>query len=192
MARINLLPWREQLREERKKEFLTILALVVLFAGALVFLGDRYVNGRIDHQNERNAFLKKEITLLEARIREIEELQARRAQLLDRMKIIQDLQGKRPVIVRVFDELARTLPDGVYFTNIGMKGAVLSVKGGAESNSRVSNLMRQMDGSEWLTAPNLTAVKAVTSGALDQANVFELSVKQTAPRAGAAEGEQQQ
>ena len=192
MARINLMPWREQLREERKKEFLTILALVVLFAGALVFLGDRYVNGRIDHQNERNAFLKKEITLLEARIREIEELQARRAQLLDRMKIIQDLQGKRPVIVRVFDELARTLPDGVYFTNIGMKGAVLSVKGGAESNSRVSNLMRQMDGSEWLTAPNLTAVKAVTSGALDQANVFELSVKQTAPRAGAAEGEQQQ
>ena len=192
MARINLLPWREQLREERKKEFLTILALVVLFAGALVFLGDRYVNGRIDHQNERNAFLKKEISLLEARIREIEELQARRAQLLDRMKIIQDLQGKRPVIVRVFDELARTLPDGVYFTNIGMKGAVLSVKGGAESNSRVSNLMRQMDGSEWLTAPNLTAVKAVTSGALDQANVFELSVKQTAPRAGAAEGEQQQ
>ena len=192
MARINLLPWREQLREERKKEFLTILALVVLFAGALVFLGDRYINGRIDHQNERNAFLKKEITLLEARIREIEELQARRAQLLDRMKIIQDLQGKRPVIVRVFDELARTLPDGVYFTNIGMKGAVLSVKGGAESNSRVSNLMRQMDGSEWLTAPNLTAVKAVTSGALDQANVFELSVKQTAPHAGAAEGEQQQ
>ena len=191
MARINLLPWREQLREERKKEFLTILALVVLFAGALVFLGDRYVNGRIDHQNERNAFLKKEITLLDARIKEIEELQARRAQLLDRMKIIEDLQGKRPIIVRVFDELARTLPDGVYFSELAMKGAELSVKGGAESNSRVSNLMRQMDGSEWLTAPNLTAVKAVTSGALDQANVFELTVKQTAPRAGAAEGEQQ-
>ncbi|MAD00765.1 MULTISPECIES: PilN domain-containing protein [Pseudomonadaceae] len=191
MARINLLPWREQLREERKKEFLTILALVVLFAGALVFLGDRYINGRIDHQNERNAFLKKEITLLDARIKEIEELQARRAQLLDRMKIIEDLQGKRPIIVRVFDELARTLPDGVYFSELAMKGAELSVKGGAESNSRVSNLMRQMDGSEWLTAPNLTAVKAVTSGALDQANVFELTVKQTAPRAGAAEGEQQ-
>ena len=107
------------------------------------------------------------------------------------MKIIEDLQGKRPIIVRVFDELARTLPDGVYFSELAMKGAELSVKGGAESNSRVSNLMRQMDGSEWLTAPNLTAVKAVTSGALDQANVFELTVKQTAPRAGAAEGEQQ-
>ncbi|MEL0168401.1 MAG: PilN domain-containing protein [Pseudomonadaceae bacterium] len=192
MARINLLPWREQLREERKKEFLTILALVVLFAGALVFLGDRYVNGQIENQNARNAFIKSEIAQLERRIKEIEQLQARRAQLLDRMKIIQDLQGKRPIIVRVFDELARTLPDGVYFTDIGLKGSAISIKGGAESNSRVSNLMRQLDASDWLTAPNLTAVKAVTSGALDQANVFQLTVKQTEPRAGAAEGEQQQ
>ena len=192
MARINLLPWREQLREERKKEFLTILALVVLFAGALVFLADRYVNGQIENQNARNAFIKSEIAQLERRIKEIEQLQARRAQLLDRMKIIQDLQGKLPIIVRVFDELARTLPDGVYFTDVGMKGSAISIKGGAESNSRVSNLMRQLDASDWLTAPNLTAVKAVTSGALDQANVFELTVKQTEPRAGAAEGEQQQ
>ena len=192
MARINLLPWREQLREERKKEFLTILALVVLFAGALVFLADRYVNGQIENQNARNAFIKSEIAQLERRIKEIEQLQARRAQLLDRMKIIQDLQGKRPIIVRVFDELARTLPDGVHFTDVGMKGSAISIKGGAESNSRVSNLMRQLDASDWLTAPNLTAVKAVTSGALDQANVFELTVKQTEPIAGAAEGEQQQ
>ncbi|MEH6491558.1 PilN domain-containing protein [Halopseudomonas sp.] len=191
MARINLLPWREQLREERKKEFLTILALVVVFAGALVFLGDRHLNGKIDHQNARNAFLQKEITLLEARIREIEQLQARRTQLLDRMKIIQDLQGNRPIIVRVFDELTRTLPDGVYFTSVSMKNGSLSIAGGAESNSRVSKLMRQMDASNWLMAPNLTAVKAVTSGALDQANVFELTVKQTDPRAKAAEGEPQ-
>ena len=191
MARINLLPWREQLREERKKEFLTILALVVVFAGALVFLGDRHLNGKIEHQKARNAFLQKEITLLESRIKEIEELQDRRTQLLDRMKIIQDLQGNRPIIVRVFDELTRTLPDGVYFTSVAMKGASVSIQGGAESNSRVSKLMRQMDASDWLVSPNLTAVRAVTSGALDQANVFELTVKQTEPRASAAEGEQQ-
>tara|TARA_R110000782_G_scaffold134559_2_gene226913 strand:- start:87 stop:665 length:579 start_codon:yes stop_codon:yes gene_type:complete len=191
MARINLLPWREQLREERKKEFLTVLVLIVLFAGGLVFLGDRFLNGKIDHQNDRNEFLQKEITLLEARIKEIEQLQARRTQLLDRMKIIQDLQGNRPIIVRVFDELARSLPDGVYFGSLGMKGPTISVKGSAESNSRVSNLMRQMDASDWLTSPNLTAVRAVTAGGLDQANVFELSVKQTEPGAGTAEGEQQ-
>ncbi|HIZ50678.1 MAG TPA: PilN domain-containing protein [Candidatus Pseudomonas excrementavium] len=192
MARINLLPWREQLREERKKQFISILVLIVLFAGLLVFLGDRNLNGKIDQQNARNDFLRKEISLLDGRIKEIEQLQARRTQLLDRMKIIQDLQGNRPIIVRVFDELARTLPDGVYFTSVNMKGAVIGIKGGAESNSRVSNLMRQMDASDWLTTPNLTAVKAVTQGALDQANVFEMSVRQTEPGAPAAEGEQQQ
>ncbi|EZQ19533.1 PilN domain-containing protein [Halopseudomonas bauzanensis] len=192
MARINLLPWREQLREERKKQFISILVLIVLFAGLLVFLGDRNLNGKIDQQNARNDFLRKEISLLDGRIKEIEQLQARRTQLLDRMKIIQDLQGNRPIIVRVFDEMARTLPDGVYFTSVNMKGAVIGIKGGAESNSRVSNLMRQMDTSDWLTTPNLTAVKAVTQGALDQANVFEMSVRQTEPGAPAAEGEQQQ
>ena len=152
-------------------------------------MGDRNINGKIDHQNARNDFLRKEIQLLDRRIKEIEQLQARRSQLLERMKIIQDLQGKRPVIVRVFDEMVRTLPDGVYFTSVNMKGPVLSIKGGAESNSRVSNLMRQMDASDWLAAPNLTAVKAVTQGALDQANVFEMSVRQTEPGAAAAEGE---
>ncbi len=192
MARINLLPWREQLREERKKEFLTLLVLIVLFAGALIFLGDRILSGRIDHQNARNDFLQKEIKVLEARIKEIEQLQARRTQLLDRMKIIEDLQGNRPIIVRVFDEMARSLPDGVYFTSVEMKGPTINIKGGAESNSRVSNLMRQMDASDWLTAPNLTAVRAVTQGAVDQANVFELSVRQTEPDSRAAEGEQQQ
>lgn len=191
MARINLLPWREQLREERKKEFMTVLVLIIILAAGLVFLGDRYLNGKIDHQNARNEFLQKEITLLEARIKEIEQLQARRTQLLDRMKIIQDLQGNRPIIVRVFDELARTLPDGVYFDSLQMEGSTINVDGRAESNSRVSNLMRQMDSSDWLTSPNLTAVRAVTSGGLDQANVFELSVKQTEPGAASA-GEEQQ
>lgn len=191
MARINLLPWREQLREERKKQFLSILVLIVIVAGLLVFLGDRTLNAQISDQNARNEFLRKEIRLLDGRIKEIEQLQAQRTQLLDRMKIIQDLQGNRPIIVRVFDEMVRTLPDGVYFTSVNMKGSVVSIKGGAESNSRVSNLMRQMDASDWLTAPNLTAVKAVTQGALDQANEFEMSVRQTEPGA-AAEGEQQQ
>ena len=192
MARINLLPWREQLREERKKQFLSILVLIVIVAGLLIFLGDRSLNGKIDDQNARNEFLKKEIQLLDGRIKEIEELQARRTQLLDRMKIIQDLQGNRPIIVRVFDELVRTLSDGVHFTAVNMKGSVVSIKGGAESNSRVSNLMRQMDASDWLTEPNLTAVKAVTQGAVEQANEFEMSVRQTEPGAAAAEGEQQQ
>ncbi|MFZ2288319.1 MAG: PilN domain-containing protein [Halopseudomonas yangmingensis] len=189
MARINLLPWREQLREERKKEFLTTLVLVLVLGCALVFLADRQLNAQIDHQNARNELLRKEIQLLDSRIREIEQLQARRNQMLDRMKIIQDLQGNRPIIVRVFDEMVRTLPDGVHFTTLGMKGKTVAIKGAAESNSRVSSLMRQLDASEWLASPNLTAVRAVTSGQLDQANVFELTVQQTAPQSQDAEGD---
>lgn len=164
MARINLLPWREQLREERKQRFLVTLAGVLIVAGGAVFLGDQYLSGAIDQQNARNEFVKKEIAVLDARIKEISELKTRRQQLLERMKIIQDLQGNRPIIGRVFDQLARTLPDGVYFTSLNMKGNKIAIEGAAESNNRVSNLMRNLDASEWLTAPNLTAVKAITAG----------------------------
>lgn len=181
MARINLLPWREQLREERKQRFLVTLGAVLLVSGALVFLGDQYFNSAIENQNARNDFLRKEISVLDTRIKEISELRTRRQQLLERMKIIQDLQGNRPIIGRVFDQLVRTLPDGVFFTELKMNGNFISIAGAAESNNRVSNLMRNLDASEWLASPNLTEVKAVTQGALDQANTFQLTVRQTQP-----------
>ncbi|MFV3371590.1 type 4a pilus biogenesis protein PilN [Pseudomonas sp. NY15435] len=181
MARINLLPWREQLREERKQRFLVILGAVLLASGAVIFLGDQYFNSAIENQGARNDFLRKEIAVLDARIKEISELKTRRQQLLERMKIIQDLQGNRPIIGRVFDQLVRTLPDGVFFTELKMSGKSIAIAGAAESNNRVSNLMRNLDASEWLTSPNLTEVKAVTQGALDQANVFQLTVQQTQP-----------
>ena len=180
MARINLLPWREQLREERKQRFLVSLVGVLVVAAGLVFLGDQFLSAAISNQNARNDFIKKEIS----------ELRTRRQQLLERMKIIQDLQGNRPIIGRVFDQLVRTLPDGVYFTNVKMAGKSIAIIGAAESNNRVSNLMRNLDGSEWLTAPNLTEVKAVTAGALDQANVFQLTVQQTQPDQEKAEAVQ--
>lgn len=190
MARINLLPWREQLREERKQRFLVSLAGVLIVAAGLVFLGDQMLNAAIENQVARNDFVKKEIAVLDARIKEISELRTRRQQLLERMKIIQDLQGNRPIIGRVFDQLVRTLPDGVYFTDVKMTGKNISIVGAAESNNRVSNLMRNLDGSEWLTSPNLTEVKAVTAGALDQANVFQLTVQQTQPGQEQAEAAQ--
>ncbi|CAN7419212.1 type 4a pilus biogenesis protein PilN [Pseudomonas sp. LjRoot71] len=181
MARINLLPWREQLREERKQRFLVTLAGVFIVAAGAVFLGDQYLGGAIEQQDARNEFVRKEIAVLDARIKEISELKTRRQQLLERMKIIQDLQGNRPIIGRVFDQLVRTLPDGVYFTGVKMTGKSIAIVGAAESNNRVSNLMRNLDASDWLTAPNLTEVKSVTAGALDQANVFQLTVQQTQP-----------
>jgi type IV pilus assembly protein PilN len=188
MARINLLPWREQLREERKQRFLVALGGTLAIAAGLVFLAGQYLDGAIEQQNARNEFLKKEIAVLDERIKAIKELKERRAQLLERMKIIQDLQGNRPVIGHVFDQLVRTLPDGVYFTGLKRTDKSIAVVGAAESNNRVSSLMRNLDASEWLVAPTLTEVKAVTAGAIDQANVFQLTVQQTQPGedAGAA------
>ncbi|MFC0709357.1 PilN domain-containing protein [Azorhizophilus paspali] len=181
MARVNLLPWRERLREERRQGFLIMSGVMLLVAAGLVFLGDRYLKASIDAQRARNDFVRRENAVLDARIEEIGELKIRRQQLLERMKIIQDLHGNRPIIGRVFDQLARTLPDGVYFTSLSMTGQSIAIEGAAESNNRVSNLMRNLDGSEWLEASNLIAVKAVTAGALDQANVFRLSVRQVQP-----------
>ena len=190
MARINLLPWREQLREERRKRFLTTLGGVLIVAGGLLFLGDQYLGLALESQAARNDYLRREIVVLDARIKEISELRTRRQQLLERMKIIQDQQGNRPIIVRVFDELARTLPDGVHFSELSMTGTRIDIRGAAESNSKVSSLMRNLDGSDWLAAPNLTEVKAVTSGAVDQANVFQLAVQQVVPAAREEKGVQ--
>ena len=181
MARINLLPWREQRREERRQRSLGVLGAVLVGAAALVFAGDQLLNAAIERQVARNDYVRKEIAALDARIKEISELKKRREELLARMKIIQDLQGNRPIIARVFDQLVRTLPDGVYFTALKMTGKSIAISGAAESNNRVSALMRNLDGSDWLTAPSLTEVKAVTAGAVDQANVFQLTVQQTRP-----------
>ncbi|MBE7928283.1 type 4a pilus biogenesis protein PilN [Pseudomonas saudiphocaensis] len=188
MAQINLLPWREQLREERKQRFLVSLLGVLIVGGGVVFLAGQYLTNSIEQQNARNDFVRKEIAVLDARISEIKELRERRQQLLERMKIIQDLQGNRPIIGRVFDQLVRTLPDGVYFTDLKMTGKNIAIVGAAESNNRVSNLMRNLDGSDWLEAPNLNEVKAVTAGAVDQENVFQLTVQQTQPAVDAEGG----
>jgi len=183
MARINLLPWREQLREERRKQFLVILGGVFVLSCGVVFLGDQYLSGEIARQEARNTFIQQNIAQLDVRIKEISELKTRRQQLLARMKIIQDLQANRPVIGHVFDQLVRTLPDGVYFREVKMQGDTLSISGEAESNNRVSNLMRNLDASDWFTSPTLIEVKATTAGAVDQANTFQLTVKQTQPAA---------
>ena len=180
MAQINLLPWREERRQELKKDFLVTLALVASLAGGLLLLGDRVVNGQIDNQNGRNQYLKENIKELDKAVKEIRDLQKRRNQLLDRMRVIQQLQGNRPIIVRVLDQLVRTVPDGVFYTTIKTKGKKISISGIAESNNRVSSLMRRLDASDWLANPNLDMVKAATKYG-DQANTFNLSVRVQAP-----------
>ncbi len=188
MAQINLLPWREERRQELKKDFMITLGLVIALGAGLLLLGDRIVNGQIDNQNARNQYLTENIAVLDKKVAEIRDLQKRRDQLLDRMRVIQELQGNRPIIVRVLDQLVRTVPDGVFYTNLKTKGKVISISGVAESNNRVSSLMRRLDASDWLANPNLDKVQAAPKYG-DQATTFSLSVKLQAPATGDQSGE---
>lgn len=180
MARINLLPWREERRAERKKEFLVALALVALLAVLVVIAVDQVINGAINYQNRRNAYLQQNIAELDAKVAEIRDLQRKRTELLDRMRVIQELQGNRPIIVRIMDQLVRTVPDGVFYTSLRSSAGKITVEGVAESNNRVSSLMRRMEGSDWLEEPNLDAVRAAPDFG-DQATTFNLTVSVQLP-----------
>jgi type IV pilus assembly protein PilN len=180
MAQINLLPWREERRQELKKEFLATAALVLALAAGLVLLADRIVDSQIDNQTARNQYLTENIKELDQQVAEIRDLQKRRNQLLDRMRVIQELQGNRPIIVRVLDQLVRTVPDGVFYTKLSTKGKQISISGIAESNNRVSSLMRQLEASEWLADPKLDKVHEARQFG-DQANRFQLTVRVQAP-----------
>ncbi|MFJ4495939.1 PilN domain-containing protein [Pseudomonas atacamensis] len=182
MARINLLPWREERREERRKRFLLVLIGVLAGSIGAVLIADQIITAAIERQMARNDYIGRQIAVVDERIKQISELKARRQQLVERMRIIQDLQGNRQISGRIFDQLARTLPDGVYFTDVKMAGKTLSISGAAESNNRVSELMRNLDASDWFDAPSLNEVKATSADQVEQASVFQLTVRQTQPK----------
>lgn len=181
MARINLLPWREAQREERRQRFLLLLVGGVVVAVGVILLGNHWINSAIERQIARNAYVSRQIAVLDDRIRQIGELKARREQLVERMGIIQGLQGNRPVSGRVFDQLVRTLPAGVYFTEVKRVDDTLSIRGAAHASDRVSDLMRNLEGSDWFGAPSLSEVKTATPGSSDQASLFRLTVRQAVP-----------
>lgn len=187
MARINLLPWREEYRQEKKKEFLTQLAGVCVVAAIVAFGWIRFVDGAIENQNQRNEILQNEIAVLDTRVQEINELKKKRAQLIARMKVIQDLQGTRPTIVRYFDEMVRAVPDGLFFTNLTRQGDVVSIKGVTESSNRVSSFMRNLDQSEWFANPNLKSITASNKFG-DQASEFSLQFNAVLPASEKPEG----
>jgi type IV pilus assembly protein PilN len=159
MPRINLLPWREQERKVRRREFAVAAGAAVV--AALVFaLGGKLVySSWIDAQNQENNLLRKEIVKLDAEIADIQDLEERRQRLLARMEIIEKLQRKRPEIVHQFDELVRTVPDGVYLSSLKQTGAKLEIKGVAQSSTRVSTFMRNIDSSTWMDNPELQVVE---------------------------------
>lgn len=189
MANINLLPWREERRQELKKQFLVVLGVVAVLGVVLVVLGHMFVSGAISHQQDRNAYLQRNIDELNAQVKEIQELEKKKNELIERMKVIQELQGNRPIIVRIFDEMVRTLPDGIYYSDLERTSAMIKLNGAAESNNRISSLMRNLENSEWFESPALTSVKANPDMG-EQASTFGLSFKITTPSAEEEEGMQ--
>ncbi|MDA8731886.1 PilN domain-containing protein [Luminiphilus sp.] len=176
MANINLLPWRETRRQARRQQFLTRLCGTAFLAVLSAWLWDAVVSDQIAYQETRNRKLTTQIKLLDQEVAEIRDLQLKRNRLIDRMRVIQALQGNRPVIVRLLDQLVRTVPDGVFYTSLQTDAQIVSIEGIAESNNRVSSLMRRLEASRWLQAASLDAVQA-TPDYGTQATHFTLSVR---------------
>lgn len=194
MPQINLLPWREELRKQRNKEFGISAAVAVLLMGAVVAGVHYHFQQRIEFQEQRNAFLEREIAKLDEKIKQIQQLDAEKKRLVDRMQIIQKLQSSRPEIVHLFDEFVNTIPEGVYFTNITQKGRDLKIQGVAQSNARVSTLMRQMDASDYLENPALVEIVAGTqkiAGTEEEVRLsrFQLNIKQEDQKKAEEEGD---
>jgi len=159
MARINLLPWRTDRRKQREREFYMLLiasAVGGVFA-LLVLVG--WMGARIDNQQERNTYLQTEIKSLDKQIEEIKELDKTRSQLLTRKQIIEQLQSNRAQMVHLFDEMVRTIPDGVRLTSMKQAGDILTLEGVAESNARVASYMRNIDNSPWMGRTDLRKIE---------------------------------
>lgn len=185
MAQINLLPWRETLRAQRKREF-GIMALVGVVLTVLAMWGwHQYNASLIKNQESRNRFLESQIAELDKQITEIRSLEKTRKQLIARMRVVASLQSSRPQIVHLFDELVATLPDGVHLTEVIQSGQGVSVIGRAQSNARVSAYMRSVEASPWLDKPSLRIIEQKDQ-LKEGANTFSMGMQQVVPKTGDA------
>lgn len=178
MARINLLPWREELKKERQIRFFASMGLVIAVAIGIVALVHMEMNNQIKFQENRNKFLSQQIGIVDKEIENIKTLEVEKKRLLNRMKVIQELQKSRPEIVHLFEELVNTTPDGAQIIKVSQKGKTVSIEGIAESNSRISSFMRNLDKSEWLTEPELIVINANTQD-YPNSSWFSLRVKRS-------------
>lgn len=160
MAKINLLPWRLERRKQKQKEFVTMLGAAAAIAIGLSVLIVLYYNGQISGQENRNNYLTAEIASIDKQIEEIKDLDKKKSDLLSRKKAIECLQGRRSLMVHLFDDLVRTIPDGVKLTGIEQDGSKLTVNGNSQSNARVSAYMRNLQVSGWISQPELSIIEA--------------------------------
>ncbi len=191
MAGLNLLPWREKEREQKKKQFFTLIGACAGLAVLVVFLAHLYMQSAITYQEERNTLLNKEIAQLDKQIDEIKQLDSTRQALLDRMQIIENLQGTRPAIVHLFDELVTAMPKGMYLTHFKQESTTVRLEGKAESYARVSSFMNRLDASPWLNSSNLNIITTDAKAKEQDKDLllrdFKLDVTQLLKEGGDAE-----
>lgn len=190
MVKINLLPWREELRQQRQREFLTAIGFGVLSVIALLMLVHMHIADLKDFQNSRNHLLETQIAEVDTKIAEVNNIEAKKNKLLVKIQLIQGLQESRPQIVHLFDEIAKRTPEGVFLTHIKQDGGDLTIEGKAQSNARVSAFMREVEDSVWLSTPKLSIIKnqesdnnqkKSTTNGVQQASDFVLFAKQGKP-----------
>lgn len=160
-VRINLLPHREQKRQARQRQFISLAVSLAVLGLAIVALVHGVLAGQIETQKDRNGLLKKEIAKLDEQIKEIDRLREQIQAVLARKQVVETLQGNRSEAVHLLDQLVRQLPDGIYLSSVRQQGAKVTVTGYAQSNARVSTLMRNLEASPWLTRPELVEIKLV-------------------------------
>jgi type IV pilus assembly protein PilN len=187
MIRINLLPHREQKRQARQRQFISMAIGLAVLGLAVIGLVHVVIAARIENQNSRNALLKVEIAKLDEQIKEIDKLREQTQALLARKQIVETLQSNRTEAVHLLDQLVRQLPDGLYLRSVKQNGAKVTLVGYAQSNARVSTLMRNIESSPWLAAPELVEIKSV---ALDKqkVNEFTLNLQVKRPTESTAPG----
>lgn len=175
MTKINLLDWRTARRQQRKQQFTLLIGATFLASALIVAIAYFAMDAAISHQQERNKILQTEITALDKQIKEIQELQKVKANLLARMRVIEQLQQSRSATVHFFDEIINTLPDGVYLTGVKQSGGEVTLDGIAESNGRISAYMKNLDSSPWFKDPKLVVIRTSDKNRL-RSSEFQLKV----------------
>jgi type IV pilus assembly protein PilN len=176
-TKINLLPWREELRKEQDRQLFVLAAVAWMLMGVVVGYGHFHMTGRIDAQKARNNYLKKEISKLDKQIAEIRDIKKKRAALVARMNVIYRLQADRTKLVYVMDGLVKTIPEGVFYTKLTKTGNTIRIDGTAQSNARVSALMRNFEASPWFKNPDLAVINVKGSGG-SRVSLFKMTVQQ--------------
>ena len=188
MSNINLLPWREALAQRQKKQFGALLGIFVLVTVALGFFANWLVDRQIVAQQQRNQRLVQEMTILDAQLGEIRLLKERRKELIDRMQLIEQLQMRRNVPVRLFNQLPSLVPNGVYLNTLAMQNNIIDVNGKTEAYGRVASMMRRIDGSGWLGQSKISTIFAadVAPVSLSQFSMMFLIANNAAAAGNAA------